>query len=95
MMSGKATLADAVRATRLGAFQFLEKPLTPETVLATVRAAVDIASTRAELRQRFLAMVEQRGRPYGIVVRKLDRFQAVQIYEFVKGHCVCLSQSLA
>jgi len=30
MMSGKANLADAVRATKLGAFQFLEKPLTPE-----------------------------------------------------------------
>ncbi|HKR56809.1 MAG TPA: response regulator, partial [Gemmatimonadales bacterium] len=33
MMSGKASLADAVRATKLGAFQFLEKPLTPEGVL--------------------------------------------------------------
>jgi len=30
MMSGKANLTDAVRATKLGAFQFLEKPLTPE-----------------------------------------------------------------
>ena len=29
MMSGKAALSDAVRATRLGAFTFLEKPLTP------------------------------------------------------------------
>ena len=30
MMSGKAQLTDAVRAVKLGAFQFLEKPLTPE-----------------------------------------------------------------
>src|SRR5258705_10294017 len=30
MMSGKADLADAVRATKLGAFQVLEKPLTPQ-----------------------------------------------------------------
>ena len=29
MMSGKAQLADAVRAIQLGAFQFLEKPLGP------------------------------------------------------------------
>ena len=29
MMSGKAQLTDAVRAVKLGAFQFLEKPLTP------------------------------------------------------------------
>jgi len=33
MMSGKASLTDAVRATKLGAFQFLEKPLTPEGVV--------------------------------------------------------------
>jgi DNA-binding NtrC family response regulator len=50
MMSGKATLADAVRATKLGAFQFLEKPLTPETVLTTARAAVELARARAENR---------------------------------------------
>jgi two-component system nitrogen regulation response regulator NtrX len=50
MMSGKASLADAVRATRIGAFQFLEKPLTPETVLTTTRAALDLAHARAENR---------------------------------------------
>jgi len=44
MMSGKATLADAVRATRLGAFQFLEKPLSPESVLTTTRAGLDLAA---------------------------------------------------
>ncbi|MGD2136041.1 MAG: sigma-54 dependent transcriptional regulator [Gemmatimonadales bacterium] len=50
MMSGKATLEDAVRATKLGAFQFLEKPLTPEGVVATVTAAAELARTRAENR---------------------------------------------
>ena len=48
MMSGQATLADAVRATKLGAFQFLEKPLSPENVLATVAAAVELSRTRVE-----------------------------------------------
>lgn len=50
MMSGQATLADAVRATRLGAFQFLEKPLSPENVLVAVSAAIDLARTRRENR---------------------------------------------
>ena len=50
MMSGKAQLTDAVRAVKLGAFQFLEKPLTPESVLATVRAALELNRTRAENR---------------------------------------------
>jgi two-component system nitrogen regulation response regulator NtrX len=48
LMSGQATLADAVRATKLGAFHFLEKPLSPESVLTTVRAAVDYAGMRVE-----------------------------------------------
>jgi len=51
MMSGKATLADAVRATKLGAFQFLEKPLTPESVLVALRSAAELSRTRTENRR--------------------------------------------
>jgi DNA-binding NtrC family response regulator len=50
MMSGKAQLHDAVEAVKLGAFQFLEKPLAPESVLVTVRAALELNRTRAENR---------------------------------------------
>src|SRR5687767_15175356 len=46
MMSGRAGLADAVKATKLGAFNFLEKPLTPEGVLLAVASAVDLRQTR-------------------------------------------------
>ncbi|MFN2572129.1 MAG: sigma-54-dependent transcriptional regulator [Gemmatimonadales bacterium] len=48
MMSGKATLSDAVRATKLGAFQFLEKPLAPEGVVVTLRSALEMGRTLAE-----------------------------------------------
>ncbi|MDP3911639.1 MAG: sigma-54 dependent transcriptional regulator [Gemmatimonadales bacterium] len=51
MMSGKAGLADAVRATKLGAFQFLEKPLTPEGVLVALRGALELGRTLAENRR--------------------------------------------
>jgi two-component system nitrogen regulation response regulator NtrX len=51
MMSGKANLADAVRATKLGAFQFLEKPLVPESLLVAVRGAIELGRTRAENRR--------------------------------------------
>jgi len=44
----KANLADAVRATKLGAFQFLEKPLTPEGVLVALRSALELGRTLAE-----------------------------------------------
>ena len=50
MMSGKAQLADAVRAVKLGAFQFLQKPLEPDAVIVTLRAALELQRTRAENR---------------------------------------------
>jgi two-component system nitrogen regulation response regulator NtrX len=46
MMSGRATLSDAVEATRRGAFHFIEKPLTPEAVLITLRGAMEISRAR-------------------------------------------------
>jgi two-component system nitrogen regulation response regulator NtrX len=46
MMSGAATLSDAVAATRQGAFYFLEKPLTPEAVLVTLQAALEVSRAR-------------------------------------------------
>ncbi|MBX6331457.1 MAG: sigma-54-dependent Fis family transcriptional regulator [Gemmatimonadaceae bacterium] len=50
MMSGRAGLADAVKATKLGAFHFLEKPLTPESVLLTLRSALELRLARREAR---------------------------------------------
>ncbi len=46
MMSGRASLSDAVQATKLGAFHFLEKPLSPEAVLLTIRSAIELRRTR-------------------------------------------------
>jgi two-component system, NtrC family, nitrogen regulation response regulator NtrX len=46
MMSGEATLADAMEATRRGAFHFLEKPLTPEAVLVTLKGALEVGRAR-------------------------------------------------
>ena len=50
MMSVKAQLADAVRAVQMGAFQFLEKPLAPESLLVAVRSAETLVRTQAENR---------------------------------------------
>lgn len=51
MMSGRAGLADAVKATKLGAFNFLEKPLTPEGVLLAVASALELRQTRRVARE--------------------------------------------
>jgi two-component system nitrogen regulation response regulator NtrX len=48
MMSGRAGLADAVKATRLGAVNFLEKPLTPEGVLLAIASALELRMARRE-----------------------------------------------
>ncbi|MGQ0650422.1 MAG: sigma-54-dependent transcriptional regulator [Gemmatimonadaceae bacterium] len=48
MMSGKAGLSDAVRATKLGAFTFLEKPLSPEVVMLALSSALDLRQARRE-----------------------------------------------
>jgi DNA-binding NtrC family response regulator len=41
MVSGHATIDDAVSATRLGAFDFMEKPLDRNRVMVTVRNALE------------------------------------------------------
>lgn len=50
MMSGRAGLADAVRATKLGAHHFLEKPLSPEGVLLSMSSAMELREARREAR---------------------------------------------
>src|SRR5437899_524807 len=50
MMSGRAGLSDAVKATKLGAFNFLEKPLSPEGVLLALASALELRQARREAR---------------------------------------------
>jgi two-component system, NtrC family, nitrogen regulation response regulator NtrX len=60
VISGQATLADAVRATREGAFDFLEKPLDRDTLLLRVRNAV-------ERRQMAREVASLRGAKYEMI----------------------------
>ncbi len=48
MMSGQAHIEMAVRATRLGALDFLEKPLTTEKLLVTVENALKLTRLETE-----------------------------------------------
>jgi len=51
MMSGHATVDAAVKATRLGAFDFLEKPISLERLLILLRNASETAALKAENRR--------------------------------------------
>jgi two-component system nitrogen regulation response regulator NtrX len=64
MISGHATIADAVEATRIGAFDFLEKPLARDRVLLVVKNAADWTELQRE-NQRFREMVGDAPRMIG------------------------------
>src|ERR1700735_5022680 len=51
MMSGQAEIEMAVRATRLGALDFLEKPISTEKLLLTVENALKLRRLESENRQ--------------------------------------------
>jgi two-component system, NtrC family, nitrogen regulation response regulator NtrX len=51
MMSGHATVDAAVRATRLGAFDFLEKPISLERLLVLLRNATNTITLKDENRR--------------------------------------------
>jgi DNA-binding NtrC family response regulator len=55
MMSGHATIDTAVEATRIGAFDFLEKPIALAKLLKTVQAAL----ARAQAQKAWRAAVAQ------------------------------------
>ena len=48
MMSGHGTIKTAVEATRLGAYEWLEKPLEKDRVLLTVRNAIEKSTLQKE-----------------------------------------------
>jgi two-component system nitrogen regulation response regulator NtrX len=48
MISGHGTIADAVEATRAGAFDFLEKPLSRDRVLLAIKHAMEHSTLRLE-----------------------------------------------
>lgn len=65
MMSGHATVETAVEATRLGAYDFLEKPLSMAKLLVTVERALETARLKREnigLKRRVDIPVEPLGK---------------------------------
>jgi two-component system nitrogen regulation response regulator NtrX len=56
MISGHGTIADAMQATRLGAYDFIEKPFTSERVLVTISKGLELRELRQENRELKLAM---------------------------------------
>ena len=70
MMSGNATLATAVEATKLGAYDFLEKPLTTDKVLITVAERAQAGAPRARRRGRARRAARARSRTTSSAARR-------------------------
>lgn len=64
MISGHGTIGDAVEATRAGAFDFLEKPLSRDKVLLVVKNALEQAILQKE-NERFRELVGEGPRMVG------------------------------
>ncbi|HET7220148.1 MAG TPA: sigma-54 dependent transcriptional regulator [Vicinamibacterales bacterium] len=64
MISGHGTVADAVQATRIGAFDFLEKPLARERVLLAVKNALEWSDLQRE-NQRYRDLIGDAPRMIG------------------------------
>lgn len=65
MMSGHGTVETAVEATRLGAYDFLEKPLSLAKLLLTIERALEadrLAQENVGLRRRVSTVIEPIGR---------------------------------
>lgn len=72
MISGHGTVETAVEATRLGAYDFLEKPLSLAKLLLTVKRALEVAKLSHEnigLRRHSISLAEPIGK--SLVVQKL------------------------
>ena len=78
MISGHATIQNAVEATQLGAYDILEKPLDTDRILVTLRNALqhlDLHVENARLKETIQSRYEIVGKSYGIraVIDKIDR----------------------
>ncbi len=90
VMSGHASVNDAVRAIKLGATDFIEKPLLRERVLVSVRNALDAARSRralAVVAREQLEKYEMVGRTPAVlkVFREIERVAPTRASVLITG----------
>jgi two-component system, NtrC family, nitrogen regulation response regulator NtrX len=78
MISGHATIQNAVEATQLGAYDILEKPLDTDRILVTLRNAngrIDLAEENARLKATIESRYEIVGKSFAIrsLIEKIER----------------------
>jgi DNA-binding NtrC family response regulator len=100
MMSGHGTIETAVEATRLGAYDFIEKPITLAKLLITLERALEAQRLRADnqaLRQQLTPPVAPLGesRAMAALRAQLERLAAVEAPVLLLGEAGTGKESLA
>ncbi len=89
MMSGQADIEMAVQATRLGALDFLEKPISTEKLLVTVENALKLRRLETENRQLKQRLgkheIVWQGAPMQRVMAQLERVAASETRVCILG----------
>jgi len=93
MMSGHGTIDTAVEATRIGAYDFLEKPIALQKLLTTVGKAM----TRAEQRPHAAAALGALGRAPAVqaLKQRLERIAASRAPVLIQGAPGCAFEACA
>jgi len=61
ILTGSQDVKDAVRATQLGAFNYLTKPVNSDEILVVVRRALETRALRLEVQELRRHLGQQRG----------------------------------
>jgi two-component system, NtrC family, nitrogen regulation response regulator NtrX len=92
MISGHGNIETAVRATKLGAFDFVEKPLSLEKVVLVVRNALDFLRLEEENR-RLRAQLEERHQILGASVPMKALRQQIALTAPTNGRVLIYGES--
>lgn len=92
IITGHGTIETAVRATKLGAFDFLEKPLSLERILIVVKNAVEARQLRLENRE-FQQQLTARARVTGESVPVKALRQQIRLMAPTNGRVLIYGES--
>jgi len=92
MISGHASIETAVRATKLGAFDFVEKPLSLEKIVVVVRNALEYLRLEDENR-RLRAQLEERHQILGASVPMKALRQQIALTAPTNGRVLIYGES--
>ncbi len=100
MMSGHGTVETAVEATRLGAYDFIEKPLTLAKLLLTIQRALEASALQREnigLRNKTYQLNEPGGQSARIrsLKQQIERIAAHKTAVFLRGESGTGKESFA